>query len=333
LVDLGAGELDDGSGIIEEVEVADEAVDEGVIEGIGSWDGVEEDVVLEGAVAGEDLLAQLSLLGFEETSALGSVTDAKRHTFAAAADGIGVDLFEEGKKLLGSAEQDPVSLSGTADPSGPGASGEGGDLGEWSHGPGDGEGGVGGGFPEDGEELREHAHPEVVEPSAFGGGLFTDEDVVAGKLDEGVSVGGGGETGIEELALVRQEGDQVGISWIGLLGGVAGDFTLSLHRKAVDEDVVHAGPLAGFGSQTPVEAGGLEGDDDLREAVGFGHSHGLGEELVDLLGPAVEAAAPQDLPVMGEGGGLPFPCEVDAQDEGVGGDAKPATLAFVLLSA
>ena len=64
LVDLGAGELDDGPGVVEEVEVADEAVDEGVIEGIGSWDGVEEDVVLEGAVASEDLLAQARLLGF-----------------------------------------------------------------------------------------------------------------------------------------------------------------------------------------------------------------------------------------------------------------------------
>jgi hypothetical protein len=113
LVDLGAGELDDESGVIEEVEIADEGVDEGIIEGVGSWDGVEEDVVLEGAVAREDLLAQLSLLGFEETSALGSV--AKSHAFAATADGIGVGLLEEGEKPLGPAEPYPVSLSGAAD--------------------------------------------------------------------------------------------------------------------------------------------------------------------------------------------------------------------------
>jgi hypothetical protein len=332
LVDLGASELDDGSGIVEEVEVADEGVDEGIIEGVGSWDGVEEDVVLEGVVAREDLLAQLRLLGFEQPSALGSVADAKRHTFAATADAIGVGFLQEGEKLLGPAEQDPVSLSGAADPGGPGASGEGGDLRERRHGSGDGEGGVGCGFPEDGEELREHAHPEVVEPGAFGGGLFTDEDVVAGELGEGVSVGAGGETGVEELALVGEEGDEVSVPGVGLLGGVAGDLSFSLHRKAVDEDVVHAGPLAGFGGQTPVEASRLERDDNLREAVGFGHSHGLGEQLLDLLSPAVESAAPQDLAIVREGGGLPLAGEVDAQDERVRWNAKPTTLAFVLFS-
>jgi len=112
-----------------------------------------------------------------------------------------VDLLEEGEKLSGPAKQDPVSLGGAADPGSPGPSGKGRDLGEWSHGSGDGEGGVGCGFPEDGKELREHTHPEVVEPGAFGSGLFTDEDVVTGKLGEGVSVGGGGEAGVEELAL------------------------------------------------------------------------------------------------------------------------------------
>jgi hypothetical protein len=67
--------------------------------------------------------------------------------------------------------------------------------------------------------------------------------------------------------------------------------------------------------------------------VGFGHSHGLGEELVDLLGPAVEPAAPQNLAIVGEGGGLPLAGEVDAQDERVRWNAKATTLALLLLSA
>ena len=86
-----------------------------------------------------------------------------------------------------------------------------------------------------------------MEASAFGGGLFTDENVVAGKLGEGVSVERGGETGVEKLALVGEKGDEVRVPGVGLLGGVAGDLSFSLHRKAVDEDVVHAGPLAGLG--------------------------------------------------------------------------------------
>jgi hypothetical protein len=55
--------------------------------------------------------------------------------------------------------------------------------------------------------------------------------------------------------------------------------------------------------------------------------------LVDLLSPAVESAAPQDLAIVGEGGGLPLAGEVDAQDESVRWNAKPTTLALVLLSA
>ena len=135
------------------------------------------------------------------------------------------------------------------------------------------------------------------------------------------------------LPWVGEEGDEVSVPGIGLLGGVAGDLSFSLHRKAVDEDVVHTGPLAGFGGQTPVEAGRLERDDDLRETVGFGHSHGLGKELVDLLGSTVEPAAPEDLTIVGEGGGLALAGEVDAQDESIRWNAKATTLALLLLSA
>jgi hypothetical protein len=48
------------------------------------------------------------------------------------------------------------------------------------------------------------------------GGLFTDEDVVAGELGEGVSVGGGGEAGVEELALVGEGGDEISVPGLGL---------------------------------------------------------------------------------------------------------------------
>ena len=67
--------------------------------------------------------------------------------------------------------------------------------------------------------------------------------------------------------------------------------------------------------------------------MAFGHSHGLGKELVDLLGSTVEPAAPEDLTIVGEGGGLSLAGEVDAQDESVRWNAKPTALAFVLLSA
>ena len=333
VVDFGAGEFDHRAGIVEEVEIADDAVDESIVEGVGAGDGVEEDVVLEGVVALKDLRAEFGLLGLEQASALGSLTDANRHPFPTASDGVGMGVLEKGQQGPGPAEQDAVSLGGAADSGRPGASRQRGELGEGTEGTGDGQRRVGCGIPEYGEELRKHTHPEVVKPGALGSRLLADEEVLVGELGEGVPLDRGRQAGIEELALVRQEGDQVGISWIGLLGGVAGDFTLSLHREAVDEHVVHAGPLASFGSQTPVEAGGLEGDDDLRETVGFGHSHGLGEKLVDLLGPAAEPAAPQDLPIMGEGGRLSLPGEVDTEHEGISWHTEPTSLSLLLLSA
>jgi hypothetical protein len=67
--------------------------------------------------------------------------------------------------------------------------------------------------------------------------------------------------GLEALALVREEGDEVSIRGVGFLRGAPGDLALPLHREAVDQDVVDAGPLAGLGGETPVETRGLEGDD------------------------------------------------------------------------
>ena len=63
------------------------------------------------------------------------------------------------------------------------------------------------------------------------------------------------------------------------------------------------------------------------------HSPAIRTSPCYLLSPAVESAAPQDLAIVGEGGGLPLPCEVDAQDESVRWNAKPTTLVLVLLSA
>ena len=70
MVDLRASELHEGPGVVIESEIADDAKDERVIEGIGTGDGVEEGVFLEGLVASEDLEAELLFLGLEEPSAL-----------------------------------------------------------------------------------------------------------------------------------------------------------------------------------------------------------------------------------------------------------------------
>ena len=120
--------------------------------------------------------------------------------------------------------------------------------------------------------LREHAHPEVVEPGPLGGGEFSDEEVVTGELGEGIPLGADGKPGLEELALGREERDEVGVPGIGLLGSVARDLSLSLDREAVDQRrrLVAPGPDrcrgreyregrgAGGGGVSPVHAEGPE---------------------------------------------------------------------------
>jgi len=242
-------------------------------------------------------------------------------------------FFQERKQPVGPAHEDAVSPGGAPDPGRPGPSGQGRDLRQRPQRSSHGERRVAGRITQDRVELRKHAHPEVVEPGPFGGRAFADEEVLASELGERVSLGSRGQSGIEELALVGQERDQVRVSRVGLLRRVARDLALTLHRQTVDEHVVHASPLAGLGRQAPVEAGGLEGDDDLRETVGFGHNHGLAEEPVDLLSSTVQPSSSQHRAVVGERGRLPLTGEVDAQHQCIARHLQPTTFALLLLPA
>jgi len=134
------------------------------------------------------------------------------------------------------------------------------------------------------------------------------------------------ETGLEvRVAMDEQAGLLVG-------GGAAGAFALALNGEAVDQDVVDAGPFTGFGGEAPVEAGGLEGDQELGEAVLVGKGQGLGEEAVDFVGGAAQATTSEDLAIVGEGGGVMLPGQVDTENEGVRRDTLATPLAFGLFS-
>jgi len=66
--------------------------------------------------------------------------------------------------------------------------------------------------------------------------------------------------------------------------------------------------------------------------VGFGQGLSFRKEAIDLVSPAVDPAASQDVSVVGEGGGLSLPGQIDAEDESIVRDAEPAAAAFLLFT-
>jgi hypothetical protein len=101
----------------------------------------------------------------------------------------------------------------------------------------------------------------------------------------------------------------------------------------MDEDVVHSGAFTRLSGETPIEAGGLEGHDEMRQPMLLHERLGLGEEAIDFVGTAVEAATPQHVAIVRERSGLPFAGQVDAQDQRVTRNPGATTSAFVLLAA
>ena len=57
MVHLGPGELHESPGVVIELEVADDAEDQGILERVGAGDGIVEGVPVEGLMAIEDVLA------------------------------------------------------------------------------------------------------------------------------------------------------------------------------------------------------------------------------------------------------------------------------------
>ena len=90
MVDLAAGEFDEGPRVIVVEEVADQGEGEGVVEGIAAGDAVQEGSFVTGLVAVEEVVAEVGFLLLEEAAPLGGVTNAGGHALGAAAYGIGV---------------------------------------------------------------------------------------------------------------------------------------------------------------------------------------------------------------------------------------------------
>jgi hypothetical protein len=119
VIDLAAGELDDGAGIVEAMEVADESEDESAVEGVGSGDAIEEECLGAALISGDDLVAEMVFLGLEKTATLGCVADANGNAFTGAANGIAIGVLEERKEGDGPGLEDIASLGGPPNASEP----------------------------------------------------------------------------------------------------------------------------------------------------------------------------------------------------------------------
>lgn len=131
---------------------------------------------------------------------------------------------------------------------------------------------------------------------------------------------------------MRKEGDEVRVARIGLLGGVACDLALALDRQTVDEDIVHASALTCFGREAPVEAGGFESHDELRQAMSAAAQLGLWKEAIDLVSTAPQAPTAEDMAVVRERSGLLFTGQIDAQHQRITGDSSTTSSSLLLLA-
>jgi hypothetical protein len=80
----------------------------------------------------------------------------------------------------------------------------------------------------------------------------------------------------------------------------------------MDEHIVHPGTFTRFGGEAPVEAGGLEGHDEMGQAMRLDEGLSFRKEPVDLVSTAVEAPTPQNLAIVRERSGLTFPSQINA---------------------